>query len=108
MIAEPAVDEALWHEAASLGWFGLALPEDANGAGYGLVAAALLFHALGRAAIPGATLHSAGARRPGPRMRTPPGTAWWRPRCRARSSAAASSPVPGSARWARRARWPRR
>jgi len=53
MTQEPAVDEALWREAASLGWFGLALPEDADGAGYGVVEAALLFQEIGRGVIPG-------------------------------------------------------
>src|SRR4029453_9528156 len=53
MLAEPAVDEALWREAATLGWFGLGLAEDTGGAGYGLVEAALLFQEIGRGVIPG-------------------------------------------------------
>ena len=53
MIAEPPIDEALWREAAALGWFGLALPEAAGGAGYDLPEAMLLFQELGRGVIPG-------------------------------------------------------
>ena len=53
MAREPPVDDALWREAAELGWFGLALPEDAGGAGYGLPEAMLLFEELGRALVPG-------------------------------------------------------
>lgn len=46
-------DATLWHEAGGLGWFGLAVPEDAGGAGYGLPEAMLLFVELGRALTPG-------------------------------------------------------
>ncbi len=53
MVSEPPVDEALWQEAAALGWFGLTLAERAGGAGYGLPEAALLFQELGRGVIPG-------------------------------------------------------
>ncbi len=53
MTAEPPVDDALWGEAAGLGWFGLALPDAAGGAGYGLAEAMLLFQELGRAVAPG-------------------------------------------------------
>jgi len=53
MTVDPPVDEALWREAAELGWFGLALPETAGGAGYGLPEAMLLFQELGRGVIPG-------------------------------------------------------
>jgi alkylation response protein AidB-like acyl-CoA dehydrogenase len=53
MTVDPPVDEALWREAAALGWFGLALPETAGGAGYGLPEAMLLFQELGRGVIPG-------------------------------------------------------
>jgi alkylation response protein AidB-like acyl-CoA dehydrogenase len=53
MAAEPPIDEALWREAAGLGWFGLALPESAGGAGYGMPEAMLLFQELGRAVVPG-------------------------------------------------------
>lgn len=53
MVAEPPVDDVLWREAAMLGWFGLALAEDAGGAGYGLVEATLLFQEIGRSVVPG-------------------------------------------------------
>jgi alkylation response protein AidB-like acyl-CoA dehydrogenase len=53
MIADPPVDEVVWREAAALGWFGLALPEAAGGAGYDLPEAMLLFQELGRGVIPG-------------------------------------------------------
>src|SRR5262249_35421549 len=53
MTAEPPVDDALWSEAAALGWFGLALPEAAGGAGYGHPEAMLLFQELGRGVVPG-------------------------------------------------------
>ena len=52
-ILEPPLDEALWREAAALGWFGLALPESAGGTGYDLPEAMLLFQELGRGVIPG-------------------------------------------------------
>ena len=51
--AEPGIDEALWREAGGLGWFGLGLPEDAGGAGYGAAEEMLLFVELGRALTPG-------------------------------------------------------
>ena len=53
MTAEPPVDDALWSEAAGLGWFGLGLPESAGGAGYGVAEAMLLFQELGRSVVPG-------------------------------------------------------
>jgi alkylation response protein AidB-like acyl-CoA dehydrogenase len=53
MSAEPPVDAGLWQEAAGLGWFGLALPEEQGGAGYGVVEAALLFQEIGRGVVPG-------------------------------------------------------
>jgi alkylation response protein AidB-like acyl-CoA dehydrogenase len=53
MREEPPVDAALWREAGTLGWFGLGVPEDAGGAGYGLPEAMLLFVELGRALAPG-------------------------------------------------------
>jgi alkylation response protein AidB-like acyl-CoA dehydrogenase len=53
MADEPGVDVDLWRAAAELGWFGLALPEAAGGAGYGVPEAMLLFTALGRAVTPG-------------------------------------------------------
>src|SRR5262249_48515504 len=53
MTVAPPVEEALWREAAELGWFGLALPETAGGAGYGLPEAMLLFEEVGRGVIRG-------------------------------------------------------
>ena len=53
MTVDPPVDQAVWREAAALGWFGLALPEAAGGAGYDLPEAMLLFQELGRGVIPG-------------------------------------------------------
>lgn len=47
------VDADVWRAAADLGWFGLAVPEDAGGAGYGLAEAMLLFVELGRSVAPG-------------------------------------------------------
>jgi alkylation response protein AidB-like acyl-CoA dehydrogenase len=45
--------EATWKEMAQLGWLGLSLPEDAGGAGLGMVETAILLEELGRAAYPG-------------------------------------------------------
>jgi alkylation response protein AidB-like acyl-CoA dehydrogenase len=50
---ESAIDEALWREAAALGWFGLGLPEAAGGAGYGPAEEMILFVELARALAPG-------------------------------------------------------
>jgi alkylation response protein AidB-like acyl-CoA dehydrogenase len=52
------VDRPFWRQAAALGWLGLALPESAGGAGYGLPEAMLLFTELGRALVPGPWLGS--------------------------------------------------
>jgi len=51
--AEPGLDEGVWREAGSLGWFALGLPEAAGGAGYGLPEEMLLFVELARALTPG-------------------------------------------------------
>jgi len=51
--APPGLDAEVWRVAGELGWFGLALPESAGGAGYGLPEAALLFVELGRSLAPG-------------------------------------------------------
>src|SRR5436309_1178341 len=51
--AERGLDLALWREAAALGWLGLALPEAAGGAGYGLPEEVILFVELGRSLAPG-------------------------------------------------------
>jgi alkylation response protein AidB-like acyl-CoA dehydrogenase len=53
MSAEPGVDLGFLRAAGDLGWFGLALPEAAGGAGYGLPEAMLLFVELGRTLAPG-------------------------------------------------------
>jgi alkylation response protein AidB-like acyl-CoA dehydrogenase len=53
MASDAPVDRAFWRDAAELGWFGLALPETAGGAGYGLPEAMILFTELGRALAPG-------------------------------------------------------
>jgi alkylation response protein AidB-like acyl-CoA dehydrogenase len=58
MESPTGVDRALWHEAGELGWFGLALPDDAGGAGYGLPEAMILFTELGRGLAPGPWLGS--------------------------------------------------
>jgi alkylation response protein AidB-like acyl-CoA dehydrogenase len=58
MAGDAPVDRAFWRQAAGLGWLGLALPEAAGGAGYGLPEAMLLFTELGRALVPGPWLGS--------------------------------------------------
>jgi alkylation response protein AidB-like acyl-CoA dehydrogenase len=58
MAGDAPVDRAFWRQAAELGWLGLALPESAGGAGYGLPEAMLLFVELGRALAPGPFLGS--------------------------------------------------
>ena len=65
MASEPPVDAALWREAGELGWFGLALPEAAGGAGYDLPEAMLLFQELGRSLAPGPWLGTVLAARTG-------------------------------------------
>jgi alkylation response protein AidB-like acyl-CoA dehydrogenase len=50
---EDRFDAALWQTGAELGWIGLALPESAGGAGYGLPEAMLLFVEIGRALATG-------------------------------------------------------
>jgi len=53
METERGLDEGLWETAAELGWLGLAAPEAAGGAGYGLAEAMLFFVELGRSLVPG-------------------------------------------------------
>jgi alkylation response protein AidB-like acyl-CoA dehydrogenase len=53
------VDDKLWQRGAELGWVGLAVPEELDGAGQGLVELCLVAEELGRAAVPGAFLDSA-------------------------------------------------
>jgi alkylation response protein AidB-like acyl-CoA dehydrogenase len=51
-----------WSDVASLGWFGLHLPEEYGGAGFGLAELAVVIEELGRAAAPGGfipTVHAA-------------------------------------------------
>ena len=47
------VDDKLWQRGAELGWTGLAIPEEHDGAGQGLVELCLVAEELGRAAAPG-------------------------------------------------------
>ncbi len=47
------IDARVWRECAELGWLSLGLPEEAGGAGYGLVEEMLLFRELGRGVAPG-------------------------------------------------------
>ena len=53
------VDEKLWQRGAELGWTGLAVPEELDGAGQGMVELCLVAEELGRAAAPGPFLDSA-------------------------------------------------
>jgi alkylation response protein AidB-like acyl-CoA dehydrogenase len=46
-------DPDLWARMGALGWFGLGLPEEVGGAGYGLVEQVLLSRELGRSLAPG-------------------------------------------------------
>ncbi len=45
--------EQRWKDCANLGWFGLGVPEQLGGVGYGVVEEALLFRELGRMVVPG-------------------------------------------------------
>jgi len=47
------VDDKLWQRGAELGWTGLAVPEEHDGAGQGLVELCLVAEEIGRAAAPG-------------------------------------------------------
>jgi alkylation response protein AidB-like acyl-CoA dehydrogenase len=53
------VDDKLWQRGAELGWIGLAVPEEQEGAGQGLVELGLAVEEIGRAAAPGAFTDSA-------------------------------------------------
>jgi alkylation response protein AidB-like acyl-CoA dehydrogenase len=53
------VDDTLWQRAAELGWMGLAVPEELDGAGQGLVELTLVAEEIGRAAAAGAFIDSA-------------------------------------------------
>jgi alkylation response protein AidB-like acyl-CoA dehydrogenase len=48
------MDDKLWRRGAELGWIGLAVPEEHDGTGQGLVELCLVAEELGRAAAPGA------------------------------------------------------
>jgi alkylation response protein AidB-like acyl-CoA dehydrogenase len=52
-------DDKLWQLAAELGWLGLAVPEELDGAGQGLTELCLVAEELGRAVTPGAFIDSA-------------------------------------------------
>jgi alkylation response protein AidB-like acyl-CoA dehydrogenase len=58
MASDAPVDRSFWSQAGELGWFGLALPESAGGAGYALPEAMILFTELGRGLVPGPWLGS--------------------------------------------------
>ena len=53
MASDAPIDRPFWRQAAELGWFGLALSQDAGGAGYGLPEAMIHFIELGRSLVPG-------------------------------------------------------
>ncbi len=53
------IDDKLWRRGAELGWIGLAVPEEHDGAGQGLVELCLVAEEIGRAAAPGAFTDSA-------------------------------------------------
>ncbi|MCD4533034.1 acyl-CoA/acyl-ACP dehydrogenase [Nocardioides sp. cx-169] len=60
-LAESAgdLDEKLWRRGAELGWTGLVVPEEAGGAGQGLVELCLVAEELGRAVAPGPVVETA-------------------------------------------------
>jgi alkylation response protein AidB-like acyl-CoA dehydrogenase len=53
------VDDKLWQRGAELGWIGLAVPEEHDGAGQGVVELCLVAEEIGRAAAPGTFADSA-------------------------------------------------
>ena len=53
------VDDKLWQRGTELGWTGLAVPEEQDGAGQGLVELCLVAEEIGRAAAPGPFADSA-------------------------------------------------
>ena len=53
------IDDQLWQRAADLGWIGLAVPEEVDGAGQGVVELCLVAEEIGRAAAPGAFIDTA-------------------------------------------------
>jgi alkylation response protein AidB-like acyl-CoA dehydrogenase len=58
-VAPADVDPALWSLAADLGWQGLALPEEYDGAGQGLIELAIVAEEIGRALAAGPFLATA-------------------------------------------------
>src|SRR5215213_5154611 len=52
-------DQKLWQRGSELGWTSLIVPEDAGGAGQGLVELCLVAEELGRAVAPGPFLETA-------------------------------------------------
>jgi alkylation response protein AidB-like acyl-CoA dehydrogenase len=56
VLPPPALDRPLLTRMAELGWFGLGLPEQLGGVGYGLVEEVLVFRELGRHSAPGPLL----------------------------------------------------
>ncbi|MFT4289116.1 acyl-CoA dehydrogenase family protein [Nocardioides sp.] len=57
--AEGDLDEKLWRLASEIGWPGLAVPEEYDGAGQGITELALVAEELGRAAAPGPFVETA-------------------------------------------------
>jgi alkylation response protein AidB-like acyl-CoA dehydrogenase len=58
-VAGQDTDDKLWQRGAELGWTGLAVPEELDGAGQGVVELCLVAEELGRAAAPGPVIDSA-------------------------------------------------
>jgi len=48
----PRLDEGLWRRMAELGWIGLTVPEEAGGAGLGVIEAVVLAEEMGRVLLP--------------------------------------------------------
>ena len=57
--SEEDYPKKLWKKMAELGWLGLSVPEEYEGAGLGLLELAVLFEEFGRAAMPGPMFASA-------------------------------------------------
>src|ERR1700744_4638791 len=53
------LDEKLWQRGGELGWMSLIVPEEAGGAGQGLVELCLVAEEVGRGAAPGPSLETA-------------------------------------------------
>jgi alkylation response protein AidB-like acyl-CoA dehydrogenase len=85
-------DEALWREAAALGWPALAIPDDHGGLGLGLAEAAVLFEELGRSLAPAPMLGAYLAGRAIALGGSPAQQAAWLPRIAAGEVVCAVSP----------------